>query len=107
MSNNHSHDQDLENICRKPHIFGIHGERIVAKEVQLYDHFGRLIGESDVIIIQPELICHNFENKSHDSNKQYDKAKKQLRKTGEYLAGYGFNVTNYYTHDNLQFKIMP
>lgn len=89
MDTTRKHDDGLEALLKKPHKMGIRsGHMIIAKEVRFLDA-GNIRAEPDFMIIQ-DGVCTLIEYKCTHSDKQYEKATKQLNRAEQYLRDHKF-----------------
>lgn len=77
-----AHDASLDYIVRHPHEFKVPMPCAVGKEVRLYDHTGRLIGEPDVLFLTNNSYIL-VEHKNSDRHRA--RAMEQLATSREFL----------------------
>lgn len=103
MTNERRHCYGVDNIVKNLALFDIRNGIVVAKEPQLYDATGRLIGEPDVLVIDGNSEWHKFEYKC--TNRHSDKAHYQLERDSELIKRiFGIECHDYFVHNNLKFK---
>ena len=95
------HDKALDNIILKPNMVGIDDVVLSAKEVNLFDYTGRLIGQPDVLIMDRDRHWHLIEYQCTSNHR--DRALKQLSRGKEHLFIYGIqNISSYYVFGNYE-----
>ncbi len=80
------HENGLQAILKNLPCFNVRAPVIVAKESQLYDGYGNLIGEPDILVIDDRFRWHNFEYKCSDKHKLH--AREQLTRASEIMKKY-------------------
>lgn len=89
------HDKALDVIIQRPHLVGISNVVLSAKEVNLFDYTGRMIGQPDAVLMDRDRQWHVIEYQCTDKHR--DRAIKQLSRGTEHLFIYGIrNVSSYY-----------
>jgi hypothetical protein len=100
---NEKHDKGLIEIVKNLSLFGIENDVFIAKEPQLYNANGRLIGEPDVVVIDNTGEWHKFEYKC-TCNKT-DRAIHQLQRDSDFIhRNFGKTCNDYYVYGDLIFK---
>jgi len=102
--NKKAHNKAVDEILCKPSIIGLEKVVLGAKEVDIYDYSGRLIGKPDLVFRDSLGYWHIVEYKCGES--KVEKAMDQLSRASDHFAVYNIDkmAKLYYVFGNMVVK---